>query len=216
MAGTGDHLLDCLVACNGDSGVSGTGEHHTIEGCRIVYNNVDRYQIDWHAGGAKLIPDFRHGVVRHNEFAHNLGPALWLDGGCNENLIDGNLSHDNEGPGIVIEISKGNVLMNNICYANRNYLSGPYRDEKGLVTELPISERRISPSRLLKVYHAGDGRGIYISSSPQTKVLYNTVYLNEAEGICVESEPRRPVMKSWRLVTKSSPITSVFSTKAAS
>lgn len=190
MNGSGITLRNCLIACHGDSGLGGTGEKNTIEGCRIVYNNVDRYSPEWHAGGAKLIPTFRHGVIRHNEFAHNLGPGLWLDGACNDNVIDGNLTHDNEGPGIMVEISKNNLVSNNICYANRNNLSGPYRDGNGAMTEKNLSEKSIAPSRLLKLYHAGSGRGIYISSAPSTKVLYNTCYLNEAEGICVEGPPR--------------------------
>ena len=170
--------------------MGGTGEKHTIEGCRVIYNNLDRYNPEWHAGGAKLIPTFRHGTIRHNEFAHNLGPGLWLDTGCDDNIIDGNLAHDNEGAGIMVEISKGNLVSNNICYANRNNLSGPYRDSKGGIEEKDLSAHRIAPSRLLKLYHAGDGRGINISSAPATKVLYNTCYLNEAEGICVEGPPR--------------------------
>ncbi len=190
MSGTGNSLRNCLIACNGDCGIGGTGEKHTIEGCRVVYNNIDRYDPGWHAGGAKLIPRFNHGTIRHNEFAHNLGPGLWLDSACNDNVVDGNLCHDNEGPGIMVEISRDNLVMNNICYANRNSLSGPYRDSKGTVTEKEISKNRIAPSRLLKLYHAGDGRGIYVSSAPATKVVYNTCYLNEAEGICVEGPPR--------------------------
>ena len=131
MSGTGERLRNCLIACNGNAGLGGTGERHTIEGCRIVYNDIDRYTPEWHAGGAKLIPNFRHGSIRHNEFAHNFGPGLWLDGGCDENVIDGNLCHDNEGAGIMVEVSRGNLVLNNICYANRNNLSGPYRDDKG-------------------------------------------------------------------------------------
>ncbi len=192
MSGTGDRLRDCLIACQGDSGVGGEGENHLIEGCRIVYNNLARYNPDWHAGGAKLIPNFRHGTIRHNEFAHNLGPGLWLDTGCDQNVIDGNLAHDNEGPGIMVEISRANLVLNNICYANRNSLSGPYRDSKGAAQEMDRSTPRIAPSRLLKLYHAGDGRGIYISSAPSTRVIHNTCYLNEAEGICVEG-PRRTI-----------------------
>ncbi len=191
MSGTGNSLRNCLIACNGDSGIGGTGTKHLIEGCRVVFNNTDRYDSQWHAGGAKLIPNFRQGTIRHNEFAHNLGPGLWLDEACNDNVIDGNISHDNEGPGIMVEISRDNLVMNNICHANRNSLSGPYRDSKGALAEKEISKNRIGPSRLFKLYHAGDGRGINVSSAPATKVLFNTCYLNEAEGICVEGPPRR-------------------------
>ena len=191
LSGNRNRLLGNVVACNGDSGVGGKGQNHVIEGCRIIYNNVDRYNTQWHAGGAKLIPSFQHGSIRHNEFAHNLGPGLWLDSQSNENVIDGNFSHDNEGPGIWVEISKGNLVLNNVCFENRNPLSGPYLkpDSKGS-DKIYYSEQQIAPSRLLRLYHAGDGRGIYISSAPETKVLNNTAYLNEGEGICVEGPPR--------------------------
>jgi hypothetical protein len=197
ISGTGNCLRNCLIACHGDSGLGGMGERHTVEGCRVAYNNVDRYSPAWHAGGAKLIPSFRHGSIRHNEFAFNFGPGLWLDGGCDENVIDGNLTHDNEGSGIMIEVSRGNLVLNNISYANRNNLSGPYRDDHGITQEMVVSELRVAPSRFLKIYHAGDGRGIYISSAPETRVLHNTVYLNEAEGICVEGPPRPDGAITW-------------------
>jgi len=190
LSGKSNQLLHSLVACNGAVGVGGTGYGHTIENCRIIFNNVNRYNPDWHAGGAKLGPTFNRGFIRRNEFAHNLGPGLWLDVRCDENLIDGNFSHDNEGPGIMVEISTGNSVLNNVSFANRNFLSGPYRDDSGKETLNSYSETRVAPSRFIKFYHAGDGRGIYISSSPKTKVLHNTAYLNEAEGICVEGPPR--------------------------
>jgi parallel beta-helix repeat protein len=197
MSGTGNTVRNSVIACNGNAGLGGTGERHTIEGCRVVYNDIDRYSPEWHAGGAKLIPNFRHGSIRHNEFAHNFGPGLWLDAGCDENVIDGNLAHDNEGAGIMVEVSRGNLLINNICYANRNDLSGPYRYGDGAVKERIMSEVRVAPSRLLNIYHAGDGRGIYISTAPETMVLHNTAYLNEGEGICVESPPRVDGAITW-------------------
>lgn len=190
LAGKANRLSHNVIACHGAAGAGGTGENHLIENCRFIYNNVDRYNTDWHAGGAKLIPEFRRGTIRRNEFAHNLGPGLWLDGACNQNVIDGNFSHDNEGAGIMVEISTGNLVMNNVSIANRNLLSGPFRNAEGKEDHMAYSEQRIAPARFLKLYHAGDGRGIYISSSPETKVLHNTTYLNEAEGICVEGPPR--------------------------
>ncbi len=90
----------------------------------------------------------------------------------------------------MVEISAGNVVSNNISAANQNHRSGLYRDGEGKEKEMLWSEPRVAPSRYLKIYHAGDGRGIYVSSAPDTKVLHNTVYANEAEGICVEGPPR--------------------------
>lgn len=190
LAGKNNWLSRCLVACHGDAGAGATGENQTIENCRFVYNNVARYNVEWHAGGAKFIPELKRSLIRHNEFAYNLGPGLWLDDRCDDNVIDGNFSHDNEGPGIMVEISSGNLVMNNVTFSNRNYLSGPYRNPEGKDESTTKSEDRIAPSRWLRPYHAGDGRGIYISSSSRTKVLHNTAYLNEAEGICVEGPPR--------------------------
>lgn len=195
MAGKSNRVLRCTVACNGNSGSGGTGENHLIEGCRFIYNNVDRYDIGWHAGGAKLIPTFQRSIIRRNEFAYNLGPGLLLDDRCNDNVIEGNFAHDNEGPGIMVEVSRGNLVMNNISAANRNLLSGPYRSPDGSTKVIRESEMRVAPSRLFRPYHAGDGRGIYISSSPSTKVLHNTAYQNEGEGICVEG-PLRSTMET--------------------
>jgi hypothetical protein len=90
----------------------------------------------------------------------------------------------------MVEISVGNVVSNNISAANQNHRSGLYRDGEGKEKEVLWSEPRVAPSRYLKIYHAGDGRGIYISSAPDTRVLNNTIYANEAEGICVEGPPR--------------------------
>ena len=190
LSGNHNCLRNSVIACNGNSGVAGTGEGHLMEGCRATFNNVDRYMPDWHAGGAKLIPRFQHSIIRHNEFARNLGPGLWLDAECNENIIDGNFFHDNEGPGLMVEVSSGNLVTNNITVANRNFLSGPFRNNAGKEDQFAHSEERIAPHRAFKMYHAGDGRGIFISSSPMTKVLHNTAYLNEGEGICVEGAPR--------------------------
>ena len=195
LSGNRNSLVHCVVACHGSVGIGGTGEGHLIEGCRVIYNNIDRYDPGWHCGGAKLIPQFSHGRITKSEFAHNIGPGLWLDGRCNDNLIEANLCHDNEGAGIMVEASAGNHILNNICFGNRNVLAANF-----LNPDIEAAKRnehnRFRPvhrggelfSQLL--YHAGDGRGIYISSSPKSKVYNNTCYLNEAEGICVEGPLR--------------------------
>lgn len=190
IGGNRNRLLHSLIACHGDSGIGGTGKMHTLENCRVIYNNLARFNPAWHAGGAKLIPHFEQGMIRHNEFAHNLGPGLWLDGSCNNNTIDGDFSHDNEGPGIMVEISKGNLISNNICSVNRNVLSGYYLEANGTRRDINYSEQQSAVSRLPTLYHAGEGRGIYVSSSPETQVVNNTCYLNQGEGICVEGPPR--------------------------
>ena len=58
MSGVGDSLRDCVIACNGDSGIGGTGERHLIEGCRVVYNNLDRYSPRMACGWSEIDSDF--------------------------------------------------------------------------------------------------------------------------------------------------------------
>ena len=190
-----DRLTRCTFSCNGNSGLGGSGNDHVIESCRFTFNNTDRYDPAWHAGGAKLIPHLNRSRIVHNEFAHNLGPGLWLDESCNENLIEGNFCHDNEGPGIMVEISAGNRVFNNVCYLNRNLLSAEFLRPDPNFTSRGIHNvfvrgRRDGQPAAQPFYHAGDGRGIYVSSSPETKVYHNTSYLNEGEGICVEGDSR--------------------------
>ncbi|HEY4283865.1 MAG TPA: right-handed parallel beta-helix repeat-containing protein [Chthoniobacterales bacterium] len=189
LGGSNDTLSNCLIACNGCEGIGGTGQGHLIERCRVLYNNINRYYFDWHAGGAKLIPNFSNGRILHNEFAFNIGVGLWFDGASNDNLIEGNFSHDNEGAGIMVEISARNRVFNNVCMANRNPLAADFLmpdDQPGAKPNTFKTIRRGGEPPNGPIYHSGDGRGIYVSSSPETKIFHNTSYLNEAEGISVE------------------------------
>ncbi|MDQ6911312.1 MAG: right-handed parallel beta-helix repeat-containing protein [Verrucomicrobiota bacterium] len=204
LSGHGNRLLHSVIACHGDCGIGGAGPGHLIENCRVVYNNVRRYHIDWHAGGAKFGPHFDHSILRHNEFAHNLGPGIWFDIECQKNVVDGNLAHDNYGPGIMIEISSGNVVCNNVSFKNRNPLSGTYLNADSKEMKIDYGSKKGAKSKSADAYYIGEGRGIYISSSPETKVLGNTVYANEGEGICVEGPPR--VVDGHTLSTRDSAV----------
>jgi hypothetical protein len=82
------------------------------------------------------------------------------------------------------------LVSNNACFRNHNLLSGTYRDASGKEAVIEYSEPKVAPSRLLRPYHAGEGRGILVFSAAKTRVLNNTAYLNEAEGICVDGAPR--------------------------
>ena len=190
FAGNRDRLNRCVIACHGNSAIGGKGEEHVISWCRVLYNNWHRYDPAWHCGGAKLIPSYNHGQVIHSEFAYNVGPGLWLDGGCNDNLIEGNLCHNNEGAGILVEISARNRLFNNVCFENRNFLTADFLTPEGDSGSKFKLIRRGKDLKAQFLYHAGDGRGIEISSAPDTKVYHNTCYLNEGEGISVEGEKR--------------------------
>jgi parallel beta-helix repeat protein len=195
VGGKGNSLIHCVVACNGNSGIAGTGEGHLIEGCQVIYNNIDRFDPSWHCGGAKLIPKFNKGRIVGNEFAYNVGPGLWLDESCNDNRLEQNFCHDNEGSGIMVEISAGNVVLNNICIGNRNPVAGEFlipdpnedkRAERNRFIGRPLNDRTESTL----IYQGGPGVGIFISSSPDSRVYNNTCYLNEGGGISVEGPLR--------------------------
>jgi parallel beta-helix repeat protein len=195
VSGNRNSLVRCVIACHGNSGIGGSGEGHLIEACRVIYNNIDRYSSNWHCGGAKLIPKFNKGWIVGNEFAYNVGPGLWLDNSCDENQIERNFCHDNEGPGIMVEISSGNQVFNNICSSNRNPLAADYlapdpdaarEGRHNVFIRQKLNERTQSTL----IYQGGGGVGIFISSGPQSHVYNNTCYLNEGGGITVDGPLR--------------------------
>jgi len=174
-------LRRCEASYCGNSGMgAGVGEEMLIEDCVVTHNNFWRYSPGWHGGGAKLIPWFNKSVVRRCEFAYNYGPGLWFDGSCNDSIIEGCRCHDNEGPGIMVEISRGSIVRNNLCYNNRNGLPG--------IDLMPLAGKGYSPlvCEARRVEGGAGGCGIFVSSSPDTKVYNNLCYRNEGMGIFAE------------------------------
>ncbi|MGD0113868.1 MAG: right-handed parallel beta-helix repeat-containing protein [Armatimonadota bacterium] len=177
------------LSYNGDNGLGGAGINLLIEENRMNHNNQRLFDSWWHAGGAKLIGEWtdaagvKHGgfsksIIRNNEAAYNVGPGIWLDTECDDNIIEGNRGHDNEGPGIMVEVSQRNLVRNNLAYRNRNPVTGYY------LTYIPNHDFEDYPP-VLRSSTDFDGFGIYVSSSPYTKVLHNTCYSNEGPGIVV-------------------------------
>ena len=181
VSGFRQTVRGCEASYCGNSGMgAGVGEGILIENCLVTHNDFWRYSPGWHGGGAKLIPWFNKSIVRNSEFAYNYGPGLWLDGSCNDSVIEGCHSHDNEGPGIMVEICRGCVVRNNICINNRNPLPG--------IDLSPIPKQGYSPvsCQARRVEGSTGGNGIFISSSPHTKVYNNLCYRNEHMGIFAE------------------------------
>ena len=181
MSGFRTAIRRCEASYCGNSGMgAGVGEEMLIEDCIVTHNNFWRYSPGWHGGGAKLIPWFNRSVVRRSEFAFNYGPGLWFDGSCNDSLVEDCRCHDNEGPGIMIEISRGIILRNNLCYSNRNGLPG--------IDLIPLEGKGYSPvaCEARRVEGGAGGAGIFISSSPDTKCYHNLCYRNESMGIFAE------------------------------
>lgn len=174
-------LRGCEGSYCGNSGLgAGVGEEILIEDCRFTHNNFWRYSPGWHGGAAKLIPWFNKSTVRNSEFAYSYGPGLWFDGSCNGSVIEGNRCHDNEGPGIMVEISRGCIVRNNLCYNNRNSQPG--------IDLMPVEGKGYAPvnCRASRVEGGSGGQGIFVSSSPDTRVYGNLCYRNEDMGIFAE------------------------------
>ena len=68
LSGNRNSLVNCVVACHGNSGDLRTGEGHLSRDAGSFANNIDRYDPSWHCGGAKLIPKFDKGRIIGNEF----------------------------------------------------------------------------------------------------------------------------------------------------
>jgi parallel beta-helix repeat protein len=181
MSGFRNVMRRCEGSYCGNSGFgAGVGEGMLLEDSVFTHNNFWRYSPGWHGGAAKIIPWFNKSTVRNCEFAYSYGPGVWFDGSCNDSLIEGNRCHDNEGPGIMVEISRGTIVRNNICYNNRNSLPG--------VDIMPVEGKGYAPlvCRQLRSEGGGGGEGIFISSSPDTRVYHNLCYRNEGMGIFAE------------------------------
>ena len=177
-------LRRCEASYCGNNGMGGgNGEEMLIEDCTFTNNNFWRYNPGWHAGGVKLIPSFNHSVIRGCRFSNNYAIGLWFDCSCNDNIVENCVSNDNEGDGIGMEISRGNIIRNNICCNNRKTLPGLDLDPNAGKT-CPVD------CQILRVEGGGGGAGIVISSSPYSKVYNNLCYRNEGAGIDVEG-PRR-------------------------
>jgi parallel beta-helix repeat protein len=147
-ASTGWLIRDNYFHHMGSLGVSGAGDHITLEGNEIAFNNTDGVDSHWEAGGVKFVwSDYL--VLRGNYVHDNKGPGLWLDGNNIYALYEGNRVVDNYGPGIDHEISYDAVIRNNVVEGNGFGWTGWV-----------------------------DGAGILVNTSPNVEVYGNTVRNN--------------------------------------
>lgn len=102
---------------NGQLGLGGAGNAILVETNEIAYNNTQRFDSHWEAGGSKFSRTDNL-TVRGNYVHHNQGPGLWTDGNNIHTLYEGNRVQENAGPGIFHEISYEAVIKNNIVERN--------------------------------------------------------------------------------------------------
>lgn len=145
---------------NGQMGMGGNGDNILVEGNEIAHNNTRGIYSGWEAGGTKFVFT-RNLVVRGNHVHNNRGPGLWADIDNLDSVFENNRVEDNQGVGIVFEISFGAVIRNNHVEGNG------WGDADGWV----------------------GGAGILVQSSQDVEVYGNTVK-NNNNGIIGLSEPR--------------------------
>lgn len=125
---TGMRVERVLVADNGCVGINGSASYgFRVDGCELSRNNSRGFNVQWHAGGAKLTSK-AHGVFERCLVAGNRGQGIWFDyanggqpiavRGCD---VTGNVER---GGGIMVECSRNVVIEG--CVIRGNDLRGVY------------------------------------------------------------------------------------------
>jgi parallel beta-helix repeat protein len=102
---------------NGQMGMGGAGNQSVVEGVELAYNNYAGFMPTWEAGGAKFVFS-NELVIRNNCVHHNYGNGIWTDIDNINITIEGNKVFDNEGSGIMHEISYKATIRNNTVVRN--------------------------------------------------------------------------------------------------
>ena len=105
---------------NGQMGFALGGRRILFEKNRVHHNNTNRYR-PWEQGGCKIAHAFEC-TIRRNAFTDEpYGPALWLDIDNYNNIIEQNFLSNCGHAAIMIEISYGNLIRNNIILNSRYF-----------------------------------------------------------------------------------------------
>lgn len=107
-----------VVHHNGQLGMSGQGDGSLVEGNEIAWNNTAGYQCLWECGGTKW-SETRGLVVRGNWSHDNHGPGMWTDINNVDVLYEDNVVTDNQGYGILHEISYRATIRGNVVEDTR-------------------------------------------------------------------------------------------------
>ena len=110
----GNKILWCGLTGFGSSG----GARITFEKNLVSYCSWRPFAMGWHGGAIKIIPACIDFAMRDNEICYNDVAGLWYDTNNQGNLNEGNLLHDNFGPGGFDEYSFHNTWRYNLAYNN--------------------------------------------------------------------------------------------------
>ncbi len=107
----------CFAHHNGQTGIAVGGPGVLLEDNESSFNVRDEFRNAWQNGGIKSIHTTNL-ISRRNYSHHNRGVGLWTDVDSKDSTYEGNISEDNEWEGIIIEISCGAVVRNNVFRNN--------------------------------------------------------------------------------------------------
>ena len=114
---TGALVEQNVVYENGQLGLAAKGEGVTITGNEIFGNNTAGFSPGWEAGGSKFT--FTSGLLVEDNTVHgNAGPGLWTDIDNIDTVYRRNIVTDNEGIGILHEISYDAIIADNEVNGN--------------------------------------------------------------------------------------------------
>lgn len=136
---------------NGHEGITGKFADNVVDSNEISYNNTAGYQFANEGGAGKFSQTT--GLRYVNNYVHdNYGMGPWTDGDNEDVTFENNIVDDNDGAGIMHEISGLATIKNNLVRGNG---------------------RR---------WYTHNNAGIFISSSRNTTVTGNTVLVGPTTG----------------------------------
>lgn len=117
--GSGSVVSGCRVHHQGQGGVKVVNGAVGVvyEGNEIDHNGRGGINPLWEGGGSKFVESVDL-VVRNNNVHDNYGPGLWTDFDNRNTLYEGNTIVNNQGAGIIHEISHQAVIRDNTIEAN--------------------------------------------------------------------------------------------------
>ncbi len=156
--GSGHRILRNEIAYGGVFGIIDTGADALVQGNDIHHNHTEFYNCGWGCGGLKMT---QTGLVFDANTVHdNQGPGVWVDIQATGARFTNNRVHHNRDIGIFCEITSGCVITDNVVYNNGGPASG-----------------------------WGWGGGIVLSSSRDAEIARNVVAWN-GDGITILSQDR--------------------------
>ena len=123
-------IADNEVCRNGYDGILLQGDYHLVEYNVVRDNGIKTLSYDWGATGIQVYAESMesaaaHNIIRFNTVSGTIGNAYGSDGNgilidewCHDNIIQHNITYENEGPGLGVYGGSHNYFLNNVSYNN--------------------------------------------------------------------------------------------------